>query len=249
MPQPKVIFLDAVGTLFGIRGSVGEVYGELARQAGVEVETVSLDQAFVQSFQAAPKAVFPEVPEAEILSYEFDWWQAIAAQSFERVGVLHQFSNFPGFFAELYAYFATAKPWFVYPDVHDALKCWQMSGIKLGILSNFDRRLYRVLEALDLARFFTSVTISTEVGFAKPDPQIFVAGLKKYHCTASIAWHIGDSLIEDYQGAKAAGLGAFWLKRTGVATMPESISTLLALLPTSPDQSDSHQQGWQENGS
>jgi len=234
MPQPQVIFLDAVGTLFGVQGSVGQVYGRLARQAGVAVETASLNQAFFQTFQAAPKAVFPGVPAAEIPRYEFDWWQAIAAQSFERVGVLHQFSDFPGFFAKLYAYFATAEPWFVYPDVLDTLEYWQGLGIELGILSNFDRRLYSVLAVLDLAQFFTSVTISTEIGFAKPEPQIFAAGLEKHRCSAAQAWHIGDSLVEDYQGARAAGLSAYWLQREAVAKAAASITSLSALLPASP---------------
>ncbi|PSB67498.1 hydrolase, partial [filamentous cyanobacterium CCP1] len=35
----------------------------------------------------------------------------------------------------------------------------------------------------------------------------------KHQCPAHAAWHIGDSFREDYQGAKAAGLRAIWLKR------------------------------------
>ena len=46
MQQPKVIFLDAVGTLFGIKGSVGEVYGQIAQKFGVEVSLEELDRAF-----------------------------------------------------------------------------------------------------------------------------------------------------------------------------------------------------------
>lgn len=252
MQQPKVIFLDAVGTLFGVQGSVGEIYGKLAHQAGVAVEPRLLNRAFIKSFQAAPKPVFPGIPVAEIPQHEFAWWQAIATQSFERVGALQKFADFPSFFAKLYAYFATAEPWFIYADVLQALEDWQAQGIELGVLSNFDSRLYTVLEVLDLAKFFTSVTISTEVGFAKPDAQIFIAGLQKYPHAAQDAWHIGDSFVEDYQGAKAAGLGAIWLKRCNEsmvapqksavipANPPESVSTLLRLLPTSPSQNKPH---------
>jgi putative hydrolase of the HAD superfamily len=71
-----------------------------------------------------------------------------------------------------------------------------------------------VLKALKLEEYFTSVTISTQTGVAKPDPQIFAAALEKHHCEAKDAWHIGDSLKEDYQGAKAAGLKAILLDRT-----------------------------------
>lgn len=213
MQRPKVIFLDAVGTLFGVKGSVGEVYGEIAQRFGVEVSADALNQAFLQSFQAASPPIFPGTEPEKIPECEFEWWQLVAIRTFQQVGVLHQFPDFSAFFAELYTHFATAEPWFVYPDVRPPLEHWRHLGIELGVLSNFDSRLYLVLQALDLAQFFTSVTISTEVGAAKPDPQIFAAALDKHDCPAKAAWHIGDSFQEDYQGANAAGLRAIWLKR------------------------------------
>lgn len=212
MQRAKVIFLDAVGTLFGVKGSVGKVYQELAQQAGVVVSAEALDQAFYQSFRAAPPPVFPSTELQKLPEQEFEWWRVIALQTFQQVGVLEQFPDFSVFFADLYRYFATADPWFVYPEIYSTLKRWQQLDIELGVLSNFDSRLYSVLSALDLAKFFTSVTISTEVGAAKPDPQIFAVALSKHQCPARLAWHIGDSFKEDYQGARAAGLRAIWLQ-------------------------------------
>ena len=214
MQQPKVIFLDAVGTLFGVKGSVGKVYAQIADSFGVTVSDDALNQAFFQSFKTSPPPVFPGIDKQEIPKYEFEWWNSIALHTFQQVGVLNQFSDFSAFFSELYAHFGTAKPWFVYPDVLNALTNWQQLGIELGVLSNFDSRLYSVLQALNLAQFFTSVTISTEVGAAKPDPQIFAASLDKHNCPAEDAWHVGDSFKEDYQGAKLAGIRAIWLQRS-----------------------------------
>ena len=213
MTQPKVIFLDAVGTLFGVKGSVGKVYAEMAQHFGVEVSDNAIDKAFFQNFKAAPPAIFPGSKPEEIPECEFEWWQDIAQRTFQQVGVLDSFSDFSAFFAQLYNHFATAEPWFVYPDILPALKHWRQLGIELGVLSNFDSRLYYVLQALELAQFFTSITISTQVGAAKPDPLIFATGLNKHHCPPQSAWHIGDSLQEDYHGAKAAGLRAIWLQR------------------------------------
>ena len=214
MQRPKVIFLDAVGTLFGVKGSVGKVYGEIAQRFGVEVSDSALNQAFLQSFQAAPAPIFPVTEPEKIPEREFEWWQAIALHTFQQVGVIHQFPEFSAFFAELYHHFATPEPWFVYPDVRPSLENWQQLGIELGVLLNFDSRLYLVLKTLDLAQFFSSVTISTEVGAAKPDPKIFAVALDKHNCSSELALHIGDSFKEDYQGAKAAGLRAIWLKRS-----------------------------------
>lgn len=214
MQRPKVIFFDAVGTLFGVKGSVGKVYSDMAKSFGVEVSTEALDQAFVQSFQAAPPPIFPAIEPQKIPESEFEWWQVVTLGTFNQVGVVEQFADFSAFFTALYIHFATDEPWFVYPDVRPVLERWQQLGIELGVLSNFDSRLYSVLAALELRQFFTSITISTEVGAAKPEPQIFAVGLEKHNCPAKSAWHIGDSLKEDYQGAKAAGLRAILLKRS-----------------------------------
>ena len=230
MEQPKVIFLDAVGTLFGIQGSVGTIYSQLAQQFGVEVSEADLNLAFGQSFRHSSPAAFLGAEPSEIPVLEFEWWQAIAQETFAQAGVLQQFSDFATFFKKLYAHFETATPWFVYPEVPSVLEQWRSQGIELGILSNFDSRLYSVLDALDLVKFFTSITISTEVGAAKPNPDIFAAGLKKHDCAASAAWHIGDSYQEDYEAAQVIGLTGIWLNRTDKSVPIRSYSTSSAML-------------------
>ncbi|MEK0178583.1 MAG: HAD family hydrolase [Oscillatoriales cyanobacterium] len=209
----KVIFLDAAGTLFDVGGSVGEVYGKFASSWGITVSNEELNTAFYQSFANSTPMAFPGRESAKIPQLEFEWWQAVCANAFQIAGVFNQFSDFPKFFAELYAHFATAEPWFVYPDVLPALNRWQQQGIELAVVSNFDSRLYAVLKALNLAEYFTSVTISTEVGAAKPDSKIFTTALQKHNSIAANVVHIGDSFKADYCGAINAGLKAIWLNR------------------------------------
>ncbi|XGB40921.1 MAG: hypothetical protein LVS60_10955 [Nodosilinea sp. LVE1205-7] len=55
---PQVIFLDAVGTLFGVAGSVGAIYADLAAQQGIAIDPDRLNRAFFRSFKAAPPMVF-----------------------------------------------------------------------------------------------------------------------------------------------------------------------------------------------
>ncbi|CAN1210486.1 Hydrolase [Tumidithrix helvetica PCC 7403] len=230
--KPKIIFLDAVGTLFGVRDSVGDAYAAIALEFGVEVVAREINRAFIQSFMAAPRMAFPEVAASEIPECEYQWWKAIAVQTFTKTNSIQKFQDFEQFFQRLYAYFAGADPWFVYQDVIPTLTNWQQQSIELGVISNFDSRIYPVLKALDLERFFTSFTISTEVGAAKPDVQIFQQGLAKYELSKNDSknnhqiWHIGDSFIEDYQGAIAAGLNGFWLDRdrSNAHTVPEGKS-------------------------
>lgn len=216
LPQPPtgtVIFLDAVGTIIGVKDSVGEIYSEFAHKFGVECDPAQVDAAFYQELKAADPCVFPGVASAEVPEQEYQWWRSISQRTFTQIGKIADFRDFEGFFQALYAYFATAAAWEIYPDTLIAIDRWQQQGFTLGMISNFDSRLYAVLDALDLRKYFSSVTISTEVGAAKPSSLIFQQALSRQNCLASNAWHIGDSEPEDYQGATAAGLQAWLLQR------------------------------------
>ncbi|MEM6424606.1 MAG: HAD family hydrolase [Cyanobacteria bacterium P01_D01_bin.128] len=213
MMYPKIIFLDAVGTLFGVRGSVGQVYRDLAQKVDVTTQVQSLDKGFLQAFKAAPAMAFPDAEPTQIPLLEYNWWYQVAQETFRLAGVLEQFDRFDRFFADVYAHFAIADPWEIYPDALSTLNHWRKSNVSLGIISNFDSRIYSVLESLELESFFESVTISTEVGAAKPDGKIFEAALQKHGCSPEDAWHVGDSREMDYEGAKAAGLHGIWIQR------------------------------------
>lgn len=210
---PKVIFFDAVGTLFGIKGSVGDVYSQIARKHGVIASPQELNRAFGKTFSQAPSLAFGELNPVDIPQKEYQWWYRVVRASFQEVKILDKFTDFELFFQELYVYFATKKPWYVYSDVINCLKSWQQKKVSLGIISNFDTRIDQVLELLQLKSYFTSVTLSSEAGFAKPNPKIFQTALAKHNCQPQQAWHIGDSFKEDYQGADTVGIKAFLLKR------------------------------------
>ena len=216
-----LIFLDAVGTLFGVRESVGYAYSTIAEQFGVQCDHSQLDQAFIEVFRNSPPLVFPALEVDDIPTAEYQWWYEVALRTFAKTGNVMKFSDFDAFFSELFNYFATPEPWFIYEDTVPALEKWRSQGIELGIISNFDSRLYQLLQELGIAPYFGSVTISTEAGAAKPDARIFAYALSK-HPTATSALHIGDSYTEDYQGAIASGLQAIWLNRqhTGQAIAP-----------------------------
>ncbi len=212
-PLPKVIYLDAFGTLFGVKGSVGQLYSQLARTAGVATDPQAVNRAFYQSFAATERLAFPNVDPAAIPALEYSWWRAVVSETFDRVGALGKFADFETFYADLYDYFETSAPWHVYADTVTSLRRWQSMGIELGVISNFDSRLHRVLSVLELDTYFDSVTLSTEVGAAKPSPQIFQAALAKHRCQPQQAWHVGDSEAEDYAGARAIGMRAVLVAR------------------------------------
>ena len=211
--HPKVIFFDAMGTLFDLKSSVGEIYQQFALKHGVKTDANSLNKAFIKSYQAAPSLAFSLHESQTFSQQEFMWWKSVVQMTFMQLEVLDRFGNFTDFFQELYQHFATNKPWYIYPDVVPCLQYWQQQKVELGVISNFDSRLITILKALDLEQFFTSTTISSVAGFAKPDHNIFKIALNKHGIVARQAWHIGDNKNEDYLGAKNTGIHAFWLNR------------------------------------
>ena len=210
---PKVIFLDAMGTLFDLKYSVGKIYQEYAQQYGVNVDAEAIEAAFIHSFKSAPPLAFLPQKLVTIKQQEFDWWKQVVWATFNHLGLLENFTDFAAFFNEIYLYFGTKEPWYVFPDTVKSLQRWRDRGIELGVISNFDSRLIGLLNLLNLDQFFTSITISSTAGSAKPETNIFQIALSKHNLAANQAWHIGDSPIEDYEGAKNAGLSSFWLNR------------------------------------
>ena len=60
------------------------------------------------------------------------------------------------------------------------------------MISNFDYRVYGILEGLGLTGYFDSMTISSEAGWAKPAPEIFKAALVRHGLAPDEALHVGD---------------------------------------------------------
>ncbi|QCS50603.1 HAD family hydrolase [Picosynechococcus sp. PCC 11901] len=211
--QPKVIFFDAVGTLFGVKDGVGATYAKIAQRHGVTADSERLEQGFRQSFKRKPAPAFPNIDAELIPKQEFLWWEAIAQETFTAAGVIEQFPDFRAFFTDLYQHFATAEPWFIFSETLASVQTWHAQGIELGLISNFDSRLLQVLDALELAPYFQSVTISSLTGAAKPNPKIFQTALAKHRCQPEEALHIGDSRLEDYEAAKRLGMQAYLIER------------------------------------
>lgn len=209
--QVKVIFFDAAGTLIEIRGCVGEIYSGVAREFGFEAEPRILQLNFERSFRRQPPLAFPAgTPEAALTELEKGWWRNLVEAVFTGLG---PFSRFDQFFDEIFERFRGREFWRIYDDVAPALTELKRRGFRLGVISNFDSRLYDVMRECGLDHFFDSVHISTRVGAAKPDPAIFQAALNYHAVEARRAWHVGDSLREDVEGAVTAGVNAILLDR------------------------------------
>ncbi|MEB3172755.1 MAG: HAD-IA family hydrolase [Cyanobacteriota bacterium] len=208
-PRPKGLLLDAMGTLIGLQQSVGSNYAAVAEGHGISLEPGAVDAAFRQVLSQAPPLAFSNLEPDALLQAEQAWWGDRISETFASVGAPEPDIALR---LALFEHFARAEPWQVYPDVLQQLQRWHAAGLKLAVVSNFDRRLHSLLEQLELDLWFDAVVVSSEAGAAKPDPRPFALALSALELEADEAWHVGDS-PEDLAGARAAGLRCVLIER------------------------------------
>jgi len=212
-----VVFFDVAGTLIRVRDGVGAQYARVAARFDVAADPSALEREFPRAFRAAPPMAFPGAPAEAIPGLERKVWQGIVRAVFAGAGLLPSYvpGAFDAYFDAVYRHFEDPAVWDVYADVVPALSDLAALGCSLGVVSNFDSRVLRILEGLGLASRFASVTLSSRVGATKPDPRIFARALASHGADAARAIHVGDSPVEDFGGARAAGLRAVLIDRAG----------------------------------
>ena len=87
-----------------------------------------------------------------------------------------------------------------------------------------------LLADLGVRRLVDAVVCSSHAGSAKPDPAIFAAALAALGVPAPATLHVGDEPVADVQGARAAGLSAILVCRSGAPpVLPADVATIASL--------------------
>lgn len=202
MNRIKFIYFDAGGTLLRPARPVGQTYAEIAGHYGVHEDPAALDAAFKAAFRNA-RPLNLESPAADD---DQGWWRDVVHKTWEPFSSsLPDDFPFEDYFQELYAAFTLPGMWRVYPDVDIVLERIQDSGLRAGVLSNWDRRLRQVLEGMELTGLLDPVIISSEHGVGKPHRRLFQIAQEACGLPAESIALVGDDPVADGEGAQAAG--------------------------------------------
>jgi putative hydrolase of the HAD superfamily len=117
--------------------------------------------------------------------------------------------------AAIYATFTDLSSYRTFPDVEPGLALLRDSGIILGLISNFEEWLERLLERVGLIRYFDVRAISGVEGMEKPDPRIFRLALERAAVDPHEAVYVGDNPEFDTEPAEAIGMLGVLLDRRG----------------------------------
>lgn len=97
----------------------------------------------------------------------------------------------------------SSKP---YPDAHDVLNKLREKYV-LGVITNGPSVYQREeISLLKLETYFSHILISEEIGFRKPEKEIFQIAVKKAGCRPEEAVMVGDNPREDIESAKNLGM-------------------------------------------
>ncbi len=225
------VFFDLAGTLIRVRGGLGAQYALIAREFGVSADPEAIDRAFGHAFASVGDMVFARPDAAEVASLEKEFWKEVVRRVLAETAALSRFAGggFDRYFDRLFNYFATAAGWDVYADVVPALEGLKREGRVVGLITNFDFRVFKLIEALGLSHLIDSVTVPGLAAAAKPDPAIFHYALARHRLHPAEAVHVGDSVADDVEGARAAGLKGVLLDRQSRIEPAAGIATIASL--------------------
>lgn len=201
------MLLDAMGTLLRLEDPAPRLRAALRERLGVDVGA-----------EAAAAAI-----RAEIAYYRAHLQLGRDAESLARLrarcaeamrpALPPAAAGAPG--AELTAALLGALEFTPYPDAAPTLRALRDARWRLVVVSNWDVSLHERLEQAGLAPLVDGAVASAAVGAAKPERAIFERALELAGAEAGRAWHAGDSLREDVEGARAAGLRPVLIARAG----------------------------------
>ena len=109
------------------------------------------------------------------------------------------------------------------PGAHEAL-VHTASKHRLGMITNgYGEAQRRRLDACGIADLFEALIISDEAGMRKPDPRIFELALAEMGISREEALFVGDSIADDYEGARSVGIDFCFYNRDD-CTLPREVT-------------------------
>jgi putative hydrolase of the HAD superfamily len=114
------------------------------------------------------------------------------------------------------------------PDAtRDALAALKAHGKKLGLVSNADAMEIAAWGESPVASLFDCVAFSCDVGYAKPEREIYAICLDKLGVEPDEAVFVGDGGSDELKGAKALGLTTVMMTGVIKELWPERIEPRL----------------------
>lgn len=105
---------------------------------------------------------------------------------------------------QLFDYFASYdRHWVLKHDVKEIFFTLKQKGLNVGIVSNFDSKLFAIVERLEISELIDHLHVSQDEGYEKPQLEFYQRFFEKYGLSVDETIYCGDSYILDFLPARA----------------------------------------------
>ena len=119
----------------------------------------------------------------------------------------------------------------LFPGARELLETVRGLGLRCIVVSNVQVRgaaeYWRDFNDLDVAHLIDAIVTSLDIGFRKPHPAMFEAGVRPAGCAAGACVMVGDSEVKDIQPAVRLGMRAI---RVAIEAPPPASSAAHAVV-------------------
>jgi putative hydrolase of the HAD superfamily len=221
------VFFDVGNTLLHPYPSVGHVCEEVLRASGhihsvdeIEGLLPLVDEYYEDRYRSDDTFWTCDERAADV-------WHGMYTLLCRRLGIPQQEAD--RLARGVYDAFGDACRWRAYADVAPEFARLWAGGVKVGIISNWDSRLERILAGLGLGDLIDVVVSSAAVGLHKPDPRIFEIASSMLVVTPQRCAHVGDHYYADVLGAKAVGMTPVLIDRHGAGLSAPGVACVNTL--------------------
>src|SRR5688572_25308343 len=193
--RARAVLLDAMGTLLTFADPAPRLRAALRDRLGVDVGE-----------DAARAAIRAEIAYYRAHLHRGRDAASLAALRADCAAAMRPALGIDAPVAVLTGALLAALAFSAYPDSAPALRALRAAGLRLVVVSNWDASLHERLAETGLAPLVDGAIASAQLGAAKPDAVMFERGLALAGADRASAWHVGDSVAADVEGALAAGI-------------------------------------------
>jgi putative hydrolase of the HAD superfamily len=229
----KAVSFDCALTLVDVRWSPGRSAAEAAASLGLSTDQQTAAEVFERLFFGRGREYAQS--SASDAAYR-DFWVQLGQDWSESMEWGRDRGEELMMRMDEQIYRPESGTFVLYDDVLPCLNALAKTELRLAVISNWDRSLYRVLEAAGIADHFEVITASMVVGSEKPDGKIFTTTLKSLGVNPGEVLHVGDNPMDDVEGGRRIGMktalidremgASFGAKLASLTDLPELISSI-----------------------
>lgn len=206
----KAVFFDFYNTLATHQPPREKVYADVCKELGIHLEPkrlfTSLSEADMYMRQESSRLPMDKRSEQQKLDFYIEYVTRILKGAGADVGPEIALQIIPRL---------RNRRWElkICEDTLPALEQLKRHGLIIGLISNVIQDMDSTFSHLGLQPYLDIKVTSGEVGHDKPDPEIFLAALKKAGLLPPQAIYVGDQYEIDVVGARGVGMQAVLIDR------------------------------------